>query len=51
MVVGCPEEEREVPWMEFGYLWRILVAMVCLGECEVVKLWEMVGLGMEEDWS
>ena len=49
MVVGCPEE----PWMVFGFLWRILMAMVCLEEwCEVVKLEEeRAGPGMEEDWS
>ena len=52
LVVGCPEEVLEEPWMEFGFLWRILLAMVCHGKCEVVKLEEkMVGLGLVEDWS
>ena len=48
----CQEERWEVPQVVLGFLLGILTAMVCLEEwCEVVKLEERVGLGMEEDWS
>ena len=45
------EERRGAPQMVVGFLWRILVAMVCLEECEVMKLEEKGGLGKVEDWS